>query len=443
MSIVVCAALVGADTAPASGPLWSAPIALQPNVNAFGAVLAVGGGHTLAAWEGNTGVWAAVSAASGGFKKQRLSPVHTANVITSLLEANARGDAVAAWETRALPRPTGHGLPPGALYVDYRRAGERFARPQRIAERTEGAVLGIDRRGDVWILWRQLARGHLPAGVYLMRHGRDGHDGPVRRVLSGRVLSFALLVNASGDLGLVWEQGGLASPALMCETASTGSGFGPALTLVSAQQGAGPFDAEIDSSGALTIAWEGPYDGATSGMPYQAVNVTTLNASGTAIAATQQLGDQLGGQLGDDGIRLVVNGRGDAIAVWDVYPSRTGAGERLVVSRRSGGAPFAPARELGPTDIAGGFDAAIAPTGAGVVTWQSNYRIKAALTRGPTEPLQKPSTISAIGQASAAPTAAITPNGKARVLWQGLGPDQPRHGQPNSSPLLLAASSRP
>jgi hypothetical protein len=229
----------------------------------------------------------------------------------------------------------------------------------------------------------------------------------------------------------------------MCETARAGSPFGRPLTLVSGRQGAGPFDAGIDSSGALTIGWEGPYDGATSGMPYRAVNVTTVNASGTTAAATQELGAQLGGQLGDDGPRLVIDSRGDAIAVWDIYPSPTGGGERIVVARRSAGAPFAPARTLGPTDIAGGFDAAIAPTGAGVVTWQSNYRIKAALARGPAEPLQAPRTISAIGQASAAPTAAITPNGDARVLWQGLGRNRPRRGQPDTSPLLLAGSNRP
>src|SRR6476659_3415187 len=90
--------------------VWSEPVALQPNVNISAGAIDVAAGRTLVAWEGSTGVWAAIAQANGRFAEQRLSRFYVANVATRVLAVNSRGDAVIAWETRALPRPDKSGL---------------------------------------------------------------------------------------------------------------------------------------------------------------------------------------------------------------------------------------------------------------------------------------------------------------------------------------------
>ncbi len=413
---------------------WSAPIALQPNVDISASAVDVAGGHTIVAWEGNTGVWAAISRSKGGFAEQRLSRFPVANVATRVLMVDSRGDAVIAWETRASLRPDRQGVPPGTLFVAYRPAGGRFGAPHRVARGTQGADLGIDSRGDVTIVWRQAATHQHSPGLYVTRRLRSGRYGLARRIISGHPLEVTLAVNGADDAALVWEQGQQLVPALLCSTALPGSGFGPPVTLVDSHQGAGPFDAGIDAAGRVTVAWEGPYDGASTGTPYAAVNVTTVDRAGTAAGPTERLQDPGGDQLGDTGVRLVVDRHGDAAAVWDTQAPR------IVVARRSGQGPFEAPQVLGTGDVGGGFDVAIGPTGALAVAWESHYRIKTSLAPGPTESLQRPTTVSPPGQGAAEPAVAVLANGQSRIAWQSLGPDQPQPGGSSKDPLLLSTS---
>jgi hypothetical protein len=420
--------------------VWSEPVALQPNVNISAGAIDVAAGRTLVAWEGSTGVWAAIAQSNGRFAEQRLSRFHVANVAARMLAVNSRGDAVIAWETRALPRPDKSGLPPGTLFVAYRRAGGRFGSPLRVARGTLGADMAIDSRGDATIVWRQSTIHRRPAGLYVAQRLRSGRLTTARRVVRGRVLGFLLANNGAGEAALVWEQGQLPTPALQSATAPPGGGFSRPVTLVDDRQGAGPFDAGIDAGGRVTVAWEGPYDGAGAGMPYAAVNVTGVEPGTRTAGPSQRLQDPVGGQLGYTGVRVVVDRHGDAAAVWDAFAPGTSIGPRVVVARRVGPAPFGPGRVIGTGDVAGGFDAAIAPTGPLAVAWESNYRIKASLAEGPKATLRRARTVSPPHQGAAAPSIAIAARGQARILWQSLGPDQPRPGGSDKSPLLLSTT---
>lgn len=420
--------------------VWSDPVALQPNVNIAAGAVDVAAGRTLVAWEGSTGVWAAIARSNSGFTKQRLSRFRVANGATRVLVVNARGDAAIAWETRPLPRPDKPGLPPGALFLAYRAAGGRFGSPHRVARGALGADMGIDSRGDVTIVWRQAAAHRRSAGLYVARRLRSGRFGTARRVVRGRVVGFSLALNGAGRAALVWEQGRLATPALLCAAAPSGGGFGRPVTLVDSRQGAGSFDTGVDAGGRVTVAWEGPYDGAGTGIPYAGVNVTTVWPTATIAGRTQRLQNPVGGRLGYMGVRVVVDRRGDAAAVWDAYAPGTSIDPRIVVARRSGQGTFSSARVVGTGDVGGGFDAAIGPTGSLAVAWESNYRIKASLAAGPTASLPRAHIVSPPHQGAAAPSVAISAHGQARILWQSLGPDHPQPSGSDEFPLLLSTS---
>jgi hypothetical protein len=431
--------LVGSSVAVAG--VWSAPVVLQPNVNVAASAVDSAGGQTVAAWEGNTGVWTAVSEPVGGFFEQRLSSAKVANVSSRLLVVDSRGDAVVAWETRALPSPTGQGLPPGTLWVAYRPAGERFGRPRRLARFTEGADLGIDRRGVVTIVWDQAGVHGRRPGLSVVERLRNGRYGRARRVVAGSVLGFSLAMNGRDDAALVWEQGTLDSSALLCATRRRGREFGRAVDLVGAGQGAGPFDVGIDSAGRATVAWEGPYDGAGAGSPFRSVNTVTVDVGAQRPGSVQRLRSPGGGQLGDGGVRVVVDPRGDATAVWDTAARGARTGPGIVVARRRPGHRFAAGRKVGTGDTGGGFDAAIASTGALLVAWQSNYEIRATFANGPRDPLGQPSQVSPPQNAAADPTVALNSHGQSLVLWQDLGPNAPGSSTSNNTPLLLATTT--
>jgi hypothetical protein len=141
-------------------------------------------------------VWADVLSARGVGSVQRITGARIANVETRLLVVDARGDAVIAWETRPLPKPTAGELPPGTLYVAYRDAGGRFGVPHRIARRTEGADVGIDARGAVTIAWDQAAAHGHKASLEVVQRRRDGRYSTATRVAHGAVIGLSLAVYA-------------------------------------------------------------------------------------------------------------------------------------------------------------------------------------------------------------------------------------------------------
>ncbi len=422
----------------AGAVVWSTPVRLEPNVNIAATTAKFAAGQMIVAWEGNTGVWTALSRPGAGFSEQRLSRANIGNVDSTLLVVDSRGDAVVAWETRLLPSPTGHGLPPGALYVAYRPAGGRFGRPHRIARNTEGADIGIDTRGVVTVVWGQAARRHRPGGIYTVERQTNGRYVRARRVVRGSVLAFSLAFDGRGDAALIWKSGSLASPALLCATQRPGMRFGHAFSLVSARQGAGPFDVGMNSAGQATVAWEGPFAGPSAGTPYRGVETSTVDVGAHRPGRIQRLRSRGGGQLGDDGVEVAVSPRHGAAVLWDtVGPA---GNSRIEVARRRAGRRFAAARQVGTGDIGGGFDAAIGPTGALAVAWERNYEIKAALAPGPQQPLGRPTTISPLQDGAAEPTVAVSSRGQGLALWQDLGPNHPRTGASYNSPLLLATT---
>ena len=194
---------------------WSRPVVLQPNVDMAAAAVDVAAGRTIAAWEGSTGVWAAIwgrrwavrpAAAQPGEDCERGDP--PAGGQCSWGCGAGVGDACAFQARRR------RGCRRASCSVAYRRADGRFGRTHRVASATDGADIAIDRRGEVTIVWEGLSAAHRPAGLYVTHREHDGRYGRTRRLIDHRTGDFALEVDPRGDMALVWTEGGLASPAL-------------------------------------------------------------------------------------------------------------------------------------------------------------------------------------------------------------------------------------
>jgi hypothetical protein len=437
--VAAVAALFVAGSSKADAVAWSAPVALQRNVSLSDSAGAIAAGQRVVAWEGNTGVWAAVLRTGGATSLQRITSAKIANVETRLLAMDARGDAVIAWETRPLPKPTGNGLPPGTLYLAYRRAGGLFGRPHQVARRTEGADVGIDARGEVTIVWRQAAARDHATSLEAVQRGRAGGYSSAVPVARGAVVEFSLAVDGRGDALLGWEQGSLVSPALHYATREQGGTFKPAVDLVSARQGASDLDVGIDAHGHSLVTWEGPYDGAPAGNPYRRVNVSSVDIDAARPGRPERLRTPGHGQLGDLGPEVVVDPRGDAAVIWDTDFQRK-SGPRIEVARRRAGHAFAATKQIGTGDIGGGLSAAIGPSGALLVAWEHNFVIKASLATSAQAPLGKPVSLSSSQRGAAEPAVAIDRRGRGLALWQDLGPSQPAGRGSTASPLLFALS---
>jgi hypothetical protein len=209
--------------------------------------------------------------------------------------------------------------------------------------------------------------------------------------------------------------------------------------LVSGREGSAWTRVGLDDAGRARVVWAGPYDGAGAGTPFSHIEAASLRIGAREPGAVQQVLTPRLGQLGDLGPLLKVDPRGDAIVVWQNL-TRDGSTEKIVAARSRPGRPFAPPQTMGTSYPGGGFDAAIAPNGAVIVSWDSLTRpSNAVIAPAPSSPFGPARAVAPAQEYSAAPAVTIDAHKHAIVAWWDLGPTD-RSKTTTGTPLLYATA---
>jgi hypothetical protein len=425
-------ALLVAGIASAGAPAaahWSRPRVLDADVgravSALGADL--GSSQTVAAWAGARGVFAATARVNGRFGvPQRLSGIGVGSDSAEILAANARGDALVLWQ-RSHPNDLGHGLA-GPLFAAYRRAGERFAPARRIAGNALGGMVALDARGNAVIAWDQPSvRGGRPA-IDVVDRDADGRYGPVSVIASGAVTLTGLAVDPAGQAVVVWDSGAFPATGIRAATCRPSGQCSAPVPIVPATVGARAGAVGIDHAGRALIAWDGPYDGASSGLPYRHAQVTPLAVGATAPGATQTLPTPTLGRV-DSAPQVNVDGAGDAVVAWQ-NTTRDGRTEKIVVARSTRGHPFARPIAIGTSYFGGNFNSTIGPDGQAAIAWDSlTAPVRAVIAASPTSPFGHAARMTN-RRDSAEPALALGPRGRALgIWWDGSTPSALRYAR--------------
>lgn len=380
----------------------------------------IAGGQTVAAWADGRGVFAAVRRGGGQFGSlQQLSRFPVINDDTRLLATDRRGDAIVAWQ-----RSNRAGFN-GSLFVSFKNAAGRFGAAHRIARNVAYADVSMDERGDATIVWKQVAAAGRPSGLDTVERRTDGRYGSIQEVAHGLVQTPSVAVDGSDQALLVWAAGSLSHPALLGAEREPGGRFGVPFTIVGGDQGGDSPQAAIDDAGEGFVAWEGPSDGASQGNPFRYVNVASVRVGVDATGPAVPLRSPLLANPADDLLELAVNPRGDALVSWRAYKRRTSS-LAVVTARGHVGGEFGVPQAVGITYNGGASDAAIGPTGAAIVSWDSlTAPIRAAFAEDPSERFGPASALSPRRDNAAEPAVAIGSHGRAIVSWWDLGPSRP------------------
>ena len=198
-----------------------------------------------------------------------------------------------------IPDVLGHGLA-GPLFAAYRRAGGRFAPARRIAGNALGGLVALDARGNAVIAWDQSIVRRRRAAIDVVDRDADGRYGPVSVIASGAVTLRGLAVDPAGQAVVVWDSGAFPATGIQAATRLPSGQFSAPVAIVPATAGASAGGVGIDHAGRALIAWDGRYDGASSGLARRHVHVTPLAVGATAPGATQTLATPTLGQVDSD-----------------------------------------------------------------------------------------------------------------------------------------------
>ena len=378
----------------------------------------LGSSQTVAAWASGRGVFAAVAGVNGRFgSPQRLSGIGVGDDSAQILAGDARGDALVLWK-RSHPDILGHGLA-GPLFAAYKRAGGRFAPARRIAGNALSGLVALDARGNAVIAWDQSIVRRRRAAIDVVDRDADGRYGPVSVIASGAVSLRGLAVDPAGQAVVVWDSGAFPATGIQAATRQPSGQFSAPVSIVPSTVGASSAGGvAIDHAGRALIAWDGRYDGASSGLGHPHVHVTPLAVGATAPGATQTLATPTLGQVDSDP-QINVDGAGDSVVAWQ-NTTRDGRTEKIVVARSTRGHPFAQPIAIGTSYFGGSFDSTIGPDGQAAIAWDSLTRpVRAVIAASPT---------SAFGHAaemtnrrdSAEPALAVGPRDRVLGIWWDL-----------------------
>ena len=249
----------------------------------------LGSSQTVAAWASGRGVFAAVAGVNGRFgRPQRLSGIGVGDDSAQILAGDARGDALVLWQ-RSHPHVLGHGLAE-PLFAAYRRAGGRFAPARRIAgnppQRVGRAGRPRERRDRLGSVDRPTQAG----GGRCRRSRRRRAVRPRQRRRQRGVSLRGLAVDPAGQAVVVWDSGAFPATGMQAATRRPSGQFTAPVSIVPSTVGASSAGGVgIDHAGRVLIAWDGRYDGASSGLGHPHVHVTPLAVGAMAPGATQTL----------------------------------------------------------------------------------------------------------------------------------------------------------
>lgn len=315
---------------------------------------------------------------------------------------NARGDAIAVWESaplddatfvaRAAVRPAGKGWRASRTLS---RAGTQIDNPRVALDARGGAVVvwsrGRRSRGfltEAAVLtpggrWRSpeiLGRGQSPAVAVTPQGDALAAWGPALRVAErrgGRWRSLTnppgarraerprVAINARGDAALVWDVSGRTLTRVYGSARRQGGSLDRVRRLSGASYDAVNPEVGIDERGAISAAWLRSTTRENDGAKIFLGEVETALRSPGAEWASPEIISPRGGSAYS--LTLTVNPRGEAIAAW---LNGTDEQRTAEVSLRPLGGQWEPPRVLGPA----GTDPpaiAIGPFGHAAAVWRS------------------------------------------------------------------------
>lgn len=426
---------------------WSAPTVVRPDVSASGYSVALNaGGEAVAAWSDDSGVYTAIAPRGRAFGRvQQLSTTDNLNPGPLLVE-DRRGDAVAYWIAQTNPDAT-----QGVLFASYRRAGRRFGRAVQVASHVELASAGLDGRGNATLVWLGRRRG--VASIDVQTRQSNGHVQANSRLAGGTQISTpTVAVNGLGDAIVVWQAGPIQTAVIRYATRIRGKRFGAAQRLRAAGAGVASPDVGLDDTGHALVAFDGGFSTAIGGFPYHEVDAATVDLFAHARWSGPSRGPSTrrvfqAPTTGTDALwgvapQVEVNGRGDALIVWEI--SRlTGDPSAIEVDRAPAGHAFGTPRIIATGNLGDVPGSAIGPKGTAIVGWDDELGTTpdlAAVALGPNAGWGAGQAISPATDQAATPAVATNARGDVVALWQDLGPSSQSGSDVPPTPLLFAAA---
>jgi|SRR5579884_2425542 len=426
----------GLASAEASTESWSPPAALAGNVQSFGyQVKTADTGEAVAAWSAGGGIFAAAAPPGLPFgPAYRLSSQSG----DELLAVDREADTAIVWRgTDARGRFDGN------LLMTYRGGGGPFLPGRRILRRVGAVAIGMDAAGDVTLVWQTRTRTGRTSGLAAAVRGANGSLGRVQQLVRGSGVWLPVVaVNSRGDAIAAWQSGDSGpNSAIYAATRRAGHRFGAPFMVVPADVGGLAPNVGIDDRGGAVVAWDGPFDGASQGLPFKTVQVGFVRVGRPGISRVIGLRRLPRKELyeGVPQPQIAVDRRGHVAVAWDLEPA-IGSGRDLVeVARGEVGKGFSTTSTVGRAELDGPAQLAISPSGTVLVGWDDLAGPDQVIIASPNARFGLRHQLSASGRLATTPALAVNDH-RAVAIWQDLGPTQDQTG-PETTPLLFSFGS--
>jgi hypothetical protein len=327
-------------------------------------------GDAIAAWEGRSGVEAAIKPVGGGWlAPQTVGTPRGEDPQEPQVASDASGDAIVVAPLQA------HGQGSTGIQGAARPAGGTFSPPQRISHHREEALdprIAMNARGDAIVVWDV----QVPTGCLLRATFRPagGAWGAPRTVPDGHEYcrgSHTVAIDQRGNAIVAWVA--MQGSTMLVKTAGRGAkgrwSAQPVIGRASAvAEPPGAVQVGMDARGDAIVVWIDP--------------ARVLGGRGTMWARIRPVGRRWGAKerIGDvayeSSLSFAMDARGDASVVWEDKRGME------VASHPAGGGWQTPNTVSDRKSAEIAFQAvpvvALGARGDGLIAWQSSTNIKTA-----------------------------------------------------------------
>jgi hypothetical protein len=316
---------------------------------------------------------------------------------------NGRGDAVAAWETRA-----------GGIHAATRRAGGAWSAPAPLAAQGSAPRVALDRNGQAHVAWT------TATGVQAATRATEGawavQTLPAAAVPEYAVRSLALAVDPSGTATLAWT----ATDAVEVAQWRLSSGWVPRATY---PETAPAGLAAAASNGRVVVAWR---NGRAEGALLRSATGNASGGWGTASTIATEPYDDWGPGGPRPDPQVALDATGAVTVLWTGIAEAGYPYNRLRWSARAAGAVTWTAPAVLEGTIEEGFWA-VSPAAVGVdasgtvhAVWVYLGQIRVARRPrgGAWGPVRVVNGAEAPDRNTTAPSLVVTPGGSAVAAWQ-------------------------
>jgi PKD domain len=397
-----------------AAPTWLAPTKLSATgYSAEKPQVAVDAqGNATAVWERPNGTNIIVEAASrpaGSGAWQASVPLSSATAIMPLpqVAVDARGDAVAVWESYIAGEPVVEAATRTGFAGAW-QAPVELSSPGVVGLRPD---LAVDARGDAVVVWQRgpglVEAASRPAGgswqtpAILTKSAEDLHSAEVG-------------IDASGEATAVWEEQVGAEVRIDAASRPAGGAWQTPVTLSAAGENANEPRVAVNARGDAVAVWERP-----SGE--ELIEAATKSASSPTWGGPAPLTKPETGKGEPGNQQVTIDGQGEIVAVWGRF---NGTHETIEateghVSSSVWQVPVA----LSPPGTNHEEHPAVAVNeqGNAVVVWErsngTNEIVEGASGLASSGSWQPAVALSAAGQSAREPQVALDPQGNAAAVW--------------------------